>query len=87
VVVHHGHVDSTQVHAVAAGYTAGPDFPAQFADANRLAHDWMFTGAHTRPEGNEWVVDLSGMLKDSAFEQLLSSHNVTVPDTVRVPVP
>lgn len=81
-----GHVDSTQVHAVAAGYTAGPDFPAQFADANRLAHDWMFTGAHTRPEGNEWVVDLSGMLKDSAFEQLLSSHNVTVPDTVRVPV-
>jgi hypothetical protein len=33
------HVDSTQVHAVAAGYTAGPDFPAQFADANRLAHD------------------------------------------------
>ncbi len=83
---HNGHVDSAQVHGVAAGYTAGPDFPAQFADANRLAHDWMFTGAHTQSDGNEWVVDLAGMLKDSAFEKLLSSNNVQVPDTVRVPV-
>jgi hypothetical protein len=83
----HSHqVDSEQVHAVAAGYTAGPDFPAQFADANRLAHDWMFTGAHTQSEGDEWVVDLAGMLKDTAFEQLLKSYNVQVPDTVRVPV-
>ncbi|WP_343572998.1 hypothetical protein [Mycobacterium sp.] len=81
-----GHAASAQVHGVAAEYTAGSDFPVQFADANRLAHDWMFTGAHTQSEGNEWVVDLSGMLKDSAFEQLLSSYNVKVPDTVRVPV-
>jgi hypothetical protein len=83
---HSHHVDSEQVHAVAAGYTAGPDFPAQFADANRLAHDWMFTGAHTQSEGDQWVVDLAGMLKDTAFEQLLTSNNVQVPDTVRVPV-
>ncbi|MFZ1164425.1 hypothetical protein [Mycobacterium sp.] len=83
----HGHqADSAQVHAVAAGYTAGPDFPAQFADANRLAHDWMFTGAHTQSDGDQWVVDLAGMLKDTAFEQLLTSYNVKVPDTVRVPV-
>jgi len=80
------HVDSVQAHAVAAGYTAGPDFPAQFADANRLAHDWMFTGAHTQSEGDQWVVDLAGMLKDSAFDKLLASYNVHVPDTVRVPV-
>jgi hypothetical protein len=80
------HVDSAEVHAVAAGYTAGQDFPTQFADANRLAHDWMFTGAHTQSEGDQWVVDLAGMLKDTAFEQLLSSYNVKVPDTVRVPV-
>ena len=80
------HVDSAEVHAVAAGYTAGADFPAQFADANRLAHDWMFTGAHTQSEGDQWVVDLAGMLKDTAFEQLLTSHGVKVPDTVRVPV-
>jgi hypothetical protein len=80
------HVDPVQVHAVAAGYTAGPDFPAQFADANRLAHDWMFTGAHTQADGDQWVVDLAGMLKDTAFVQLLASYNVQVPDTVRVPV-
>jgi hypothetical protein len=80
------HVDSANVHAVAAGYTAGPDFPAQFADASRLAHDWMFTGAHTQSEGDQWVVDLAGMLKDTAFEQMLAGYNVKVPDTVRVPV-
>ncbi len=80
------HVDSANVHAVAAGYTAGPDFPAQFADANRLAHDWMFTGAHTQSEGDQWVVDLAGMLKDTAFEQMLAGYNVKVPETVRVPV-
>lgn len=81
-----GHVDSEKVHAVAAGYTAGPDFPAQFADANRLAHDWMFTGAHAQSEGNEWVIDLAGMLRDSAFDSVLSSHHIAVPDTVRIPV-
>jgi drug/metabolite transporter superfamily protein YnfA len=83
---HGQRVDSQQVHAVAAGYTAGPDFPAQFADANRLAHDWMFTGAHTQADGDQWVVDLAGMLKDSAFADLLTSYHVQVPDTVRVPV-
>ena len=79
-------VDSARVHGVAVGYTAGPDFPSQFADANRLAHDWMFTGAHTQSEGDQWVVDLAGMLKDSAFESLLTAYHVQVPDTVRVPV-
>jgi hypothetical protein len=46
----------------------------------------MFTGAHAQAEGDQWVVDLAGMLKDTAFEQLLSNYNVKVPDTVRVPV-
>ena len=49
------------------GIPPGPDFPAQFADANRLAHDWMFTGADTQSEGDQWVVDVAGMLKDTAF--------------------
>lgn len=79
-------VDSVRVHGVAAGYTTGPDFPSQFADANRLAHDWMFTGAHPQSEGDQWVVDLAGMLKDSAFAALLAAYHVQVPDTVRVPV-
>jgi hypothetical protein len=79
-------VDSAQVHDVAAGYTAGPDFPPQFADANRLAHSWMFTGASARSEGDQWVIDLAGMLKDNAFTSMLSTYNVQVPETVRVPV-
>jgi hypothetical protein len=79
-------VDSARAHEVATGYTAGPDFPSQFADANRLAHDWMFTGAYAQSEGDQWVVDLAGMLKDSAFASLLAAYHVQVPDTVRVPV-
>ena len=79
-------VDSAQVHDIAAGYTSGPDFPPQFADANRLAHSWMFTGASARSEGDQWVIDLAGMLKDSAFTPMLSTYNVRVPETVRVPV-
>ena len=79
-------VDSATVHDVAAGYTAGPDFPSQFTDANRMAHDWMFTGANAQSQGDQWVVDLSGMLKDGAFAPMLSKYNVRVPETVRVPV-
>jgi hypothetical protein len=83
----HGYqVDSSQVHDVSVGYTAGPDFPPQFADANRLVHSWMFTGAHAQTDGDQWVVDLSDMLKDSAFAPMLASYNVQVPDTVRVPL-
>ena len=79
-------VDSATVHDVAAGYTAGPDFPPQFADANRMAHDWMFTGTHAQSQGNQWFIDLSGMLKNSAFAPMLSNFHVQVPETVRVPV-
>ncbi len=74
-------VDSSTVHDVAAGYTAGPDFPSQFADANRMAHSWMFTGASAQSEGDQWVIDLSGMLKDSAFASMLADYNVRVPET------
>jgi hypothetical protein len=87
LISQHGyHVESAQVHDVAAGYTAGPNFPPQFADANRLVHSWLFTGAHAQAEGDQWVIDLAGMLKDSAFAPLLASYHVRVPETVRVPV-
>jgi hypothetical protein len=79
-------VDSSTVHDVAAGYTAGLDFPPQFADANRMVHDWMFTGAHAQSQGDQWVVDLSAMLKDNAFAPMLSNFHVQVPETVQVPV-
>jgi hypothetical protein len=80
------HVDSTQVHDVAVGYTAGPDFPPQFADANRLVHSWLFTGAYAQTDGDQWVVDLAGMLNDSAFAPLLATYHVRVPETVRIPI-
>ena len=80
------HVDSAQVHEVAAGYTAGPDFPPEFADANRLAHSWLFTGAHAQSDGDQWVIDLAGMFNDTAFASLLTSYHVRVPETVRIPV-
>jgi hypothetical protein len=83
----HGyHVDSSLVHEIAAGYTAGPDFPPQFADANQMVHSWMFTGADTQSEGNQWVIDVAAMLKDSAFAPVLADYHVQVPATVRVPV-
>jgi hypothetical protein len=83
----HGYkVDSSTVHDVAAGYTAGPDFPPQFADTNRMAHSWMFTNANAQSEGDQWVVDLAGMLKDSAFTQMLADYHVQVPETMQVPV-
>jgi hypothetical protein len=76
-------VDSSQVHAAAAAFTASPSFPPQFAQANRAAHRWLFTGAGS---GDTWVVDVAPMLRDSSFQQILSSHNVTVPATLTVPL-
>ena len=32
-----------------AAYTASPVFPGQFAQANRIAHRWMFTDS-VQPE-------------------------------------
>lgn len=80
-------VDSAQVHAAAVSYTAGPDFPTQFANINRLAHDWLFSDANTRSEDDQLVVDLAGVIKDPAFQQLLAANDVQVPETVRAPVP
>jgi hypothetical protein len=83
---HNPLVDTAQVHAAAAGYTAGPDFPAQFADVNRAAHDWMFTGANAESKGDQLDIDLAGVLKDASFQQLMAAYDMQVPDTVRVPV-
>ncbi len=76
-------VDSSQVHAAAAAFTASPSFPPLFAQANRAAHRWLFAGAGS---GDAWVVDVAPMLKDSSFQQILSSHNVTLPATLTVPL-
>ncbi len=79
-------VDGAQVHDVAGAFTAGPEFPALFARANRAAHAWLFTDPPPGQDGNQWVVDLAPMLSDGAFRQVLSGHNVTVPADLTVPL-
>ena len=77
-------VEGEQVHEIAAAFTAGPSFPPLFADANREAHRYLFSEVESSTDS--WVIDLAPMLKDSAFAQVLSSHNVKVPATLTVPL-
>lgn len=79
-----GHpVDASVVHGVAAGYTAGPTFAPQFAQANRIAHQWMFT---PQPGQDRWVIDLAPMLNDPDLRQLLGGYGVQLPATATIPV-
>lgn len=73
---------------VASAYTASPSFPAQFAQVNRFAHRWLFTDtvrSDLDPQGR-WVVDLAPMLRDSSFHDVLTQYNITVPQTLPVPL-
>ncbi|MCH9722077.1 MAG: hypothetical protein K0U67_08465 [Actinomycetia bacterium] len=81
-------VDSTVVSRIAAAYTAGPAFPAQFAQANGFAHRWLFTTAIPAtldPQGR-WVIDLAPMLSDAAFAQTLRDYDVAVPTSLPIPL-
>jgi hypothetical protein len=96
IAEHGGHqppVDSAQVHDAAAAFTAGPSFPPLFGAANRVAHGWLFSQPISGPtsdrasgSGDQWVIDLAPMLKDSAFQQIVSSYHVKVPATLKVPL-
>jgi hypothetical protein len=79
-------VDSAEVHVVASAFTAGQGFPPLFAEANRAAHRWLFTDPRTGQNGNQWVIDVAPMLKDSSFQEVLSSHNVQVPANLTIPI-
>ena len=79
-------VDSSQVHDVASAFTAGREFPPLFAQANRAAHAWLCTGPRPGQNDNQWVLDVAPMLRDASFQQVLSSHDVTVPADLTVPV-
>lgn len=73
---------------VASAYTASSAFPGQFAQANRLAHRWMFTStvsSETDSQGR-WTVDLAPMLADSSFQQTLQQFNISVPSSLPVPL-
>lgn len=75
-------VDSATVHEVAAAFTAGPDFPPLFAEANRAAHAWLFS----EPTAAPWLIDVAPMLRETSIRQLLSTYNVKVPQTLTVPL-
>lgn len=80
----HYSVDSSQVHDAATAFTASPAFPPLFGRANRAAHSWLFSDP--RPSGDQWMIDVAPMLKDSSFQQILSSYDVKVPETLKVPL-
>jgi hypothetical protein len=76
------------VRGVTSAYTANAGFPGQFAQANRIAHRWMFTDA-TRRDGNSndrWLVDIAPMLRDESLRQTLGNLNLDVPETLTVPI-
>ncbi len=76
-------VDSAELHEAAAAFTAGPAFPALFAQANRAAHRWLFIADGT---GGSWVIDVAPMLTDASMQRIMSRHNVKVPATLTVPL-
>ncbi len=81
-------VSTAVVGALASSYTGGSSFPGQFAQANRLAHRWMFTNSVQSQLDSQgrWVVDLAPMLADSSFQQTLNSYRIQVPQTLPVPL-
>ncbi|OBK25786.1 hypothetical protein A5634_25820 [Mycobacterium asiaticum] len=79
-------VDSATVHDVAAAFTASSAFPPLFAEANRAAHTWLFSEPRSGQNGEQWVVDLAPMLKDTSIQQLLDTYHVKPPATLQVPL-
>jgi hypothetical protein len=82
-------LDNTElVRGVTAAYTTNSGFPGQFAQANRIAHRWMFTDTvqHDQGSGDRWLVDIAPMLNDESLQQTLGNLNLDVPETLTVPI-
>jgi len=81
-------LNSDLVRGVATAYTANAGFPGQFAQANRIAHRWMFTNSVQREEGSDerWLIDIAPMLNDSSLKQTLGTLDLEVPQTLTVPI-
>lgn len=76
------------VRGVTVSYTGNAGFPGQFAQANRIAHKWMFTDS-VQPDdgsGDRWLVDIAPMLNDSSLKATLGNLNLDVPQTLMVPI-
>ncbi|KUI29896.1 hypothetical protein AU196_03125 [Mycobacterium sp. IS-1742] len=80
-------LNETLVHQVTSAYTGNSGFPGQFAQANRIAHRWMFSD--DIPQANnddQWLIDIAPMLSDSSLAATLGNLDLDVPDTLMVPV-
>jgi hypothetical protein len=71
---------------VTTAYTANPGFPGQFAQANRIAHRWMFTDSVQPDDGDRWLVDIAPMLNDPSLRETLGNLSLDVPQTLTVPI-
>jgi hypothetical protein len=74
------------VRGVTAAYTANPGFPGQFAQANRIAHRWMFTDTVQHDQGDRWLVDIAPMLNDPSLKATLGDLRLDAPQTLTVPI-
>jgi hypothetical protein len=73
------------IQQATSAYTSSPSFPSQFADVNRIAHQWLFTNNARQTDGG-WQVDVGPMLADTSFKSALTGLGVDVPATITVPV-
>lgn len=80
--------DPALVSAIAAAYTASSSFPAQFARANGFAHQWLFTDTVPSSVDSQGrlLIDLAPMLSDTAFSQTLRNYDITVPNSLPIPL-
>jgi hypothetical protein len=74
------------VSGVTSAYTTNSGFPGQFAQANRIAHRWMFTDSAQRASGDRWLLDIAPMLNDPSLRQTLGNLNLEAPQTLTVPI-
>lgn len=84
----YGTLNTELVHNVVTTYTGNDGFPGQFAQANRIAHRWMFTDSVRAEDGSgdRWLVDIAPMLNDSSIKQTLGDLDLDVPQTLTVPI-
>ena len=73
------------VRGVVTSYIASLSFPGQFADANRLAHRWLFTDA-VQQSGDRWTIDVAPMLSNLSIIQTMNDRGIPLPSSVRVPL-
>ena len=80
----YGSLNSDLVHGVVAAYTGNDGFPGQFAQANRIAHRWMFTDSVRSEDGSgdRWLIDIAPMLNDSSIKETLGNLDLDVPQTL-----